>query len=412
MPEEPDALDPQRAQDLPVAPVDGNPGLSPATGDSWESPAGTLMYNMDDIAGSGTVMVSVPHDDHIHWGRLGTTDDGLMSIEGLDDELSAEGQRELAAFLAPFVGQPVTEVAERLGIRRRPAPAEPGLVDKLDRAIDGLCPCGAEPDPGFYPYCGERCTPTHAGRHTDNRPAETPSSPQARWRPDLLAAADDTGLSPLTDRGRHQGRWRQVFLRDGTDRVHLRVDDDNLFVGGDMAREVYESDLRAVEQRWEALTRELNNTRNKIVGGFPGALTSGAGSTAPAYRRSGASSGVIRLTVPAAVFEEFSEHMSRVRELFEQAAAELQQTPAALTAARWRELVAQLPGQLPAEFQETLEEIGEVISAIGGRITSIDVTDAGSAEIEADCTCPACSGEIEPTAAVWEFADRFRRRLR
>ena len=54
------------------------------------------------------------------------------------------------------------------------------LLDRLDAAIDGLCPCGALPAPGSA-YCGDDCRPTHIGPHTSSETA-------MRWRPDLASA--------------------------------------------------------------------------------------------------------------------------------------------------------------------------------------------------------------------------------
>lgn len=46
--------------------------------------------------------------------------------------------------------------------RRQPAPspADTDSVTAIDRAVAGLCPCGADPEPGSA-YCGDDCRPTH-----------------------------------------------------------------------------------------------------------------------------------------------------------------------------------------------------------------------------------------------------------
>jgi hypothetical protein len=40
-----------------------------------------------------------------------------------------------------------------------------GIVDDIDRAITGVCPCGAGPRPGSI-YCCDDCVPTHRGEDT------------------------------------------------------------------------------------------------------------------------------------------------------------------------------------------------------------------------------------------------------
>jgi hypothetical protein len=48
------------------------------------------------------------------------------------------------------------------------------VLTRIAATLDGLCPCGARPRPGF-PYCSPDCTPTHHGSDT--------GSCAARWRP-------------------------------------------------------------------------------------------------------------------------------------------------------------------------------------------------------------------------------------
>lgn len=64
------------------------------------------------------------------------------------------------------------------------------VLRDIDRAIDGLCPCGAGPRPGSA-YCSDDCVPTH-------RSADTTSDIDGtamRWRPDLVTETEDIGLT-------------------------------------------------------------------------------------------------------------------------------------------------------------------------------------------------------------------------
>lgn len=56
------------------------------------------------------------------------------------------------------------------------------LLDRIDRAVDGLCPCGADPRPNSA-YCSPDCEPTHRGEHTTSDIDGT----AMRWRPALAA---------------------------------------------------------------------------------------------------------------------------------------------------------------------------------------------------------------------------------
>lgn len=143
------------------------------------------------------------------------------------------------------------------------------MLDRIDRVIDGLCPCGAPPRDGSA-YCGDDCTPTHIARHTDtSQPGEhgAQSTPM-RWRPDLVTETDDTGLIPLD--AAHTGyagpHHAQIFQRDATT-WHLRLDDGHRYVGADLHDVPQEPILDAefvarVMAKWSALERELGNTRH------------------------------------------------------------------------------------------------------------------------------------------------------
>lgn len=125
------------------------------------------------------------------------------------------------------------------------------LLDRIDRASAGLCPCGAEPSGGSA-YCSDDCRPTIHGR--DTQPA---SVTEMRWRPDLVTAAPDDGLTSLGGRVRSGQFWREQFEReDGS--LHLRVDDGHRFVGADILADANHERCNEV---WARLERELTDAR-------------------------------------------------------------------------------------------------------------------------------------------------------
>ncbi|MEU3452147.1 hypothetical protein ABZ671_00690 [Micromonospora sp. NPDC006766] len=132
------------------------------------------------------------------------------------------------------------------------------ILTGIDRAIDGLCPCGAPPRPGSA-YCGPDCEPTHYGPHTGHS--------AMRWRPDLVTAAAGTGLTSLGGRVRSGRFWREMFQHDGTDSMHLRVDDGHRFVGADLAADADHDQANAL---WLRLERELTNPANTAPEGGTG----------------------------------------------------------------------------------------------------------------------------------------------
>jgi hypothetical protein len=140
------------------------------------------------------------------------------------------------------------------------------LLDRITAAIDGRCPCGAEPRDGSA-YCSYDCEPTHVSIHTDQREVGEYATPM-RWRPDLVTAADDTDLTLLSSETFYTGRFHaQLFQRGelvrGAIVWHLRLDDGYRFVGVDMDTTGTPAELSdRIDGRWAALERELGNSRH------------------------------------------------------------------------------------------------------------------------------------------------------
>jgi len=136
------------------------------------------------------------------------------------------------------------------------------LLDQIDRAVDGLCPCGAPPRDGSA-YCSEDCVPTYRAAHTSSDTDGT----QMRWRPDLVTAVIDRDLTLLAQHRR--GRFNaQVFQRGDT--IHLRLDDGHRFVGVDVepAGEQEPADYWD-RPNWGALEQELGNGRHVEAAASP-----------------------------------------------------------------------------------------------------------------------------------------------
>jgi hypothetical protein len=139
------------------------------------------------------------------------------------------------------------------------------LLDQIDRLVEGLCPCGAEPRDGSA-YCSYDCEPNHVSIHTDQRETGEYATPM-RWRPDLVNSADDTDLVLIAGGEYYEGDWNaQVFRRgEEADGVwHLRLDDGCRFVGVDVDRRANPPEGFGVMlcAKWAALERELGNSRH------------------------------------------------------------------------------------------------------------------------------------------------------
>lgn len=132
----------------------------------------------------------------------------------------------------------------------------------IDRAIADLCPCGADPAPGSA-YCGDDCRPTHIADDTDTSAPGLwgAQSTAMRWRPDLVSEVDDSHRVKIGDfqRGRYHAT---TFEYVDSDRLHLRLDDGNRFVGLDV--DGYHVPNEELEAAWGRLDRELADTRRTI----------------------------------------------------------------------------------------------------------------------------------------------------
>jgi hypothetical protein len=141
------------------------------------------------------------------------------------------------------------------------------MLDRIDAALAGECPCGVPPRPGS-PYCSYDCEPTNLAPDG----AEHPPT-EMRWRPDLVTAASDDGLEPVGEVPRplrYAGSYNPtVFRRTGSDMWHLRLDDGHRHVGIDVAEIDPDTMAEAevadrVSAAYRALERELRNSRHAV----------------------------------------------------------------------------------------------------------------------------------------------------
>lgn len=139
-----------------------------------------------------------------------------------------------------------------------------GILDLIDNATDGLCPCGGEPRPGSI-YCSEDCVPNHHGAHTTSDIDGT----AMRWRPDLVTEDldEDTPGRVLVDE-RRRGPFRaRTYADTPLDRIYCRLDDGNRYVGLYVAAETAEEE--GLERTWARLERELTDRRRVEAGPVP-----------------------------------------------------------------------------------------------------------------------------------------------
>ncbi|WP_422773805.1 hypothetical protein ACN28C_13465 [Plantactinospora sp. WMMC1484] len=150
------------------------------------------------------------------------------------------------------------------------------LLDRIDRATSGLCPCGAAPADGSA-YCSDDCRPNHVGDDTDTREAGHLATPM-RWRPDLVSAAVDDDLVSLDIQTWYEGHCQaQIFERAGHPGTwHLRLDDGHRYVGCDLTdidvpqrhEPSPEHLIGRVQDTWRRLERELTDPRRTMP--YPG----------------------------------------------------------------------------------------------------------------------------------------------
>lgn len=133
------------------------------------------------------------------------------------------------------------------------------VVTAIDRALGALCPCGAEPAEGSA-YCCDDCRPTHIAGDTDTSGpgAYGAQSTAMRWRPDLITEVDDSHRIKIGDFWR--GRFHATtFEYANSDRLHLRLDDGNRFVGVDVDGDHVANE--ELEDAWSKLERQLTDSR-------------------------------------------------------------------------------------------------------------------------------------------------------
>lgn len=140
------------------------------------------------------------------------------------------------------------------------APPVGDLLDRIDHAVDGLCPCGVEPRDGSA-YCSYDCEPNIRGQHTDTREYGDLATPM-RWRPDLVSEAPNEDLTPVGTRRRPVGGLFRSAFRRGDGTVHLRLDDGHRYVGCDVSEEFQDPD--GYSAAWGRLERELTNPRQVV----------------------------------------------------------------------------------------------------------------------------------------------------
>ena len=146
------------------------------------------------------------------------------------------------------------------------------LLGRLDAAIDGRCPCGAEPAGGSA-YCSDDCRPTHIAADTDQRMAGDLATAM-RWRPDLVNADDDDALTlTLLDVPTHYtGPYNaQVQHRLGEQGWRLRLDNGYRYVEARLDTAHSDGELpSAMASTWQRLERELTNRRHLEPADSPG----------------------------------------------------------------------------------------------------------------------------------------------
>lgn len=148
------------------------------------------------------------------------------------------------------------------------------ILDTIDRAIDGRCPCGADPCPGSA-YCGPDCEPTHVADDTDtNEPGQVSRrhgiATPARWRPDLAIQEDaDFGYEPINAATHYEGPYFARLLRPrDADALHLRLDDGHRWAGHtvDQFDGEFTAALTARMKRvWRKLERELGDPDRAVT---------------------------------------------------------------------------------------------------------------------------------------------------
>jgi hypothetical protein len=135
------------------------------------------------------------------------------------------------------------------------------ILDRIEAAIAGICPCGADLREGSA-YCSGDCTPTHIADDTDTSGPGTYGSQSTamRWRPDLVTEVDDITDRTLVREFRRGPHRAQIFTEAERDGLRCRLDDGHRFVELFVGNEQVETD--GLDRTWERLDRELGNSRH------------------------------------------------------------------------------------------------------------------------------------------------------
>ncbi|WP_431728607.1 hypothetical protein [Verrucosispora sp. TAA-831] len=142
------------------------------------------------------------------------------------------------------------------------------ILDTINRAIDGRCPCGEQPRLGSA-YCGDDCKPTHVGDDTDTRSSGRLATP-ARWRPGLTITDDaEFGYEPIAADTHYEGRYFARLLRPrDTDALHLRLDDGHRWVGHTI--DGFDGSfpppmVARIKRGWRRLERQFGDSEQAVI---------------------------------------------------------------------------------------------------------------------------------------------------
>lgn len=192
-------------------------------------------------------------------------DGGALYVLTPDGALRELGTIESDGLVWPDENR--VRVALHTNATAEPTAATPATdpLESIDRALNGLCPCGGQPRPPSAdlpygsPYCSYDCVPNYRAVDTISHLDRT----AMRWRPDLVTAVPDDDLEGWLPRQEYpaSGYAVEVFRRRGTDLLHVRIDDGHRWVGADVALLPGGDFEQRYEEKLRALLAELQNER-------------------------------------------------------------------------------------------------------------------------------------------------------